>query len=108
MHFQQLRIYKIVYGILDFNKLLGTKSKNKYLINFNCIKGNNKPERDCPNSDLLLHYQYFNSNRNVLCEYVHDASPSMNEPQTTEFDLFNTNFCPYCIDEFWLNNGGNA
>lgn len=107
MHFRQLRKSKIDYATFDFNKLLGTKFKNKYLINFNCIKGNSKPERDCSNSDLLLHYQYFKSNRNVLCEYFQPNS-FIDEPQTIDYELFNVNFCRYCCNDFWQNTGGNV
>jgi hypothetical protein len=106
--FRQLQISKIVYPIFHFSEHIGIKLKNKQPNQINFIKGNSDHERDCSNSGRLLHYQYFLSHRNVLCEYVHDASPLVNEPQTIEFDLFNTNFCPYCSNEFWLKDGVNV
>jgi hypothetical protein len=103
--FRQLQISKITYPIFPLDKIIGAKSKEKHLDKINSIKTNSDHERNGSNSARLLHYQYFLSHRNVLCEYVHDTNSFIEEPQTIEFDFFSTNFCPYCSNEFWLNNG---
>jgi hypothetical protein len=106
--FRQQQISKTTYSIFPLGRLIGDKSKNKHLDKISSIKTNSDHERDCSNSGRLLHYQYFLSHRNVLCEYVHDANSFINEPQTIEFDLFNINFCPYCSNEFSLDHGDNV
>lgn len=72
----------------------------------NHIESINDHARNCPKFDLSLHYLYYKSNKNVICEYFIEPDYFINEPQTNKFDLFNCNFCPYCSIEFWVKEGG--
>ena len=92
-------------GIEEFLSHFGKVDTVEKFARINRNKDNSNLKRDCTNSDLLLHYQFYSSNRNVLCEYFQESNSYVYEPQTIESDLFNYNFCPYCSIEFWVKYG---